>query len=113
MLGKAIAVSLFTYFASIISIRFSLFDEVRACLHGGGGPQIGERGCGGPLHLSCKRDQIKMSDYVDRRVTHQTRFQRFQIGMLESFLFKKNQKKILFLSKDIGGKRFFLVNYLY
>ena len=36
------------------------------------------------------------------------RFQRFQIGMLESFLLKKkNQKKILFLSKDIGGKRFF------
>ena len=37
------------------------------------------------------------------------RFQRFQIDMLESFLLKK---KILFLSKDIGGKRFFLVNYL-
>ena len=25
---------------------------------------------------------------------------------------KKNQKKMLFLSKDIGGNRFFLVNYL-
>ena len=23
-------------------------------------------------HLSCKRDQIKMRDYVDRRVTHQS-----------------------------------------
>ena len=41
------------------------------------------------------------------------RFQRFQIGMFESFLLKKNQKKILFLSKDIGGKRVFLVNYLF
>ena len=40
------------------------------------------------------------------------RFQRFQIDMLESFLSKKNQTKILFPSKDIGGKRFFLVNYL-
>ena len=40
------------------------------------------------------------------------RFQRFQIDMLENFLLKKNQKKISFLSKDIGGKRFFLVNYL-
>ena len=33
------------------------------------------------------------------------RFQRFQIDMLESFLSKKNEKKILFLLKDIGGKR--------
>ena len=24
---------------------------------------------GGSLHLSCKRDQIKMRDYMDRRVT--------------------------------------------
>ena len=44
--------------------RFSL----RACLHGGGGPQIGEVTCGGSPHLSCKRDQIKMRDYIDRRV---------------------------------------------
>ena len=29
-----------------------------------GGPQIGEA-----PHLSCKRDQIKMTDYMDRRVT--------------------------------------------
>ena len=35
----------------------------------GGGPQIGEGTCGGSLHLSCKRDQIKMRDYMDRRVT--------------------------------------------
>ena len=44
----------------------------RACLHGGGGPQIGKVTCGGPLHLSCKRDQIKMRDYMDRRVTSPT-----------------------------------------
>ena len=37
-----------------------------------GGPQIGEVTCGGSPHLSCKRDQIKMRDYVDRRVTHQS-----------------------------------------
>ena len=41
---------------------------LRACLHGGVGPQIGEVTFGGSLHLSCKRDQIKMRDYMDRRV---------------------------------------------
>ena len=40
-----------------------------ACLYGGGGPQIGKVTCGGSPHLSCKRDQIKMRDYMDRRVT--------------------------------------------
>ena len=45
---------------------------VRACLHGGGGPQISEVTCGGSPHLSCKRDQIKMRDYVERRVSHQS-----------------------------------------
>ena len=40
----------------------------RAGLHGGGGggAQIGEITCGGSPHLSSKRDQIKMRDYVDR-----------------------------------------------
>ena len=34
------------------------------------GAQIGEVTCGGfAPHLSCKRDQIKMRDYMDRRVT--------------------------------------------
>ena len=37
-----------------------------ACLHGGGGPQKGEVTGGGLPHLSSKRDQIKMRDYVDR-----------------------------------------------
>ena len=41
----------------------------RACLHEGGGPQVGEVTCGGSPHLSCKRDQIKMRDYMGRRVT--------------------------------------------
>ena len=35
-------------------------NRFRACLHGGRGPLIGELTCGGSLHLSCKRDQIKM-----------------------------------------------------
>ena len=43
-----------------------------ASLHEGGGPHIGEVTCGGSPHLSCKRDQIKMRDYVDWRVTHQS-----------------------------------------
>ena len=51
---------------SHISIKRVYF---RACLHGGGGPQIGEVTCGGSPHLSCKRDHIKMRDYMDRRVT--------------------------------------------
>ena len=42
---------------------------LRACLHGGGGPQVSEVTCGGLPHLSCKHEQIKMRDYMDRRVT--------------------------------------------
>ena len=42
---------------------------MRACLHGGGGPQIGEVTCGESAHPSCKRDESKMRDYMDRRVT--------------------------------------------
>ena len=45
---------------------------LRPCLHGGGGPEIGEVIRGGSPHLSGKRDQIKMRDYVDRRVTSPT-----------------------------------------
>ena len=40
-----------------------------ACLHGGGGPQVSEVKYGGSPHLSCKRDQIKMRDYMDKRIT--------------------------------------------
>ena len=45
---------------------------VRACLHGGGGPQIGEVACGELPHLLCKRDQIKLRDYMNRQVTSPT-----------------------------------------
>ena len=46
---------------------FSYF--IKICLHGGGGPQAGEVKYGGSPHLSCKRDQIKMRDYMDKRAT--------------------------------------------
>ena len=46
--------------------------SLTACLHGGGGPQIGEVTRGRSPDLSCKRDQIKMRDYMDRRVTSPT-----------------------------------------
>ena len=52
-----------------------VWQTLRACLHGGGGGaggQIGEATCGGSPHLSCKRGQIKMRDYMDRRVTSLT-----------------------------------------
>jgi len=42
---------------------------LRACLHEGGGPQVGEVTCGELPHLTCKRDHIKMRDCMDRRVT--------------------------------------------
>ena len=39
-------------------------------LHGGGDPHLpGEVKYGGSPHLSCKRDQIKMRDYMDKRAT--------------------------------------------
>ena len=47
--------------------------SIKACLHGGGGPQIGDITCGGSSHLSCKRDRIKMRDYMDRRVSPRKR----------------------------------------
>ena len=46
-----------------------LYTQLRACLHGGWGPQVGEVKYGWSPHLSCKRDQIKMRDYMDKRVT--------------------------------------------
>ena len=56
----------------LINVVISSAVVFRTCLHGGGGPQIGEVTCGGSPHLSCKRDQIKMRDYVDRTVAHQS-----------------------------------------
>ena len=43
--------------------------SLRAYLHGGGGPQVGEVTCGGSPHLTCKCHQIKKRDYMDRQVT--------------------------------------------
>ena len=45
---------------------------LRACLHEGGGPQLGEVTCGRSPHLSGKRDHIKMRDCMDRRTTSPT-----------------------------------------
>ena len=56
----------------VLKIKIQKNVLFRACLHGGGGPQIGEGTCRGSPHLSCKGDQIKMRDYMDRRVTHQS-----------------------------------------
>ena len=45
------------------------FSELRACLRGGVGPHVSEVTCGGSPRLTCKRDHIKIRDYMDRRVT--------------------------------------------
>ena len=42
---------------------------LRACLPGGGGAQVGEVTCRGSPRLTCKRDHIKMKNYMDRWVT--------------------------------------------
>ena len=46
-----------------------LSGALRACLHEGGRPQVGVVACSGLPHLTCKRDPIKMRDYMDGRVT--------------------------------------------
>ena len=38
------------------------FSSLMACLHEGGGSQVGEVTRGGSPHLACKRDKIKMRD---------------------------------------------------
>ena len=50
-------------------VQSCCFANLRACLHEGGGPQVGEITWGGLPHLKCKRDHIKMRDYIDRPVT--------------------------------------------
>ena len=54
---------------SLPALTPALTFKLRTGLHGGGGHQIGEVTCGGSPHLSCKRDHIKMREYMDRRVT--------------------------------------------
>ena len=44
-----------------------------AWLHEGGGLQVGEVTRGKLPHLTCKRDHIKMRDYMDKRVTSPAR----------------------------------------
>ena len=53
--------------------------SLRTCLQGGGVPQVCEVTCGGSPHLSCKRDQIKVRDDVDRRVTPPPRKQALKL----------------------------------
>ena len=48
---------------------WSVTIQCRACLHEGGGLQVGEVTCDGLPHLSCKCDHIKRRDCMDRRVT--------------------------------------------
>ena len=64
-MGLVILVSLASYYAAYPYMLGPVYMKV-------GDPQIGEVTRGGSPHLSCKRDQIKMRDYVDRRVTHQS-----------------------------------------
>ena len=52
-----------------IASELTVSKHLKACLHGVGGPEIGEVTLGGSPHLSCKRDQVRMIDYMDRRVT--------------------------------------------
>ena len=42
--------------------------QLLGSLHRGGEPQIGEVTCGVSPYLWCKRNEIKMRDYMDRRV---------------------------------------------
>ena len=55
----------------LVSTYFYVLVTLRACLHGDEGPQLGEVTHGRSPHLSCKRDQIKIKDYMDRRITPQ------------------------------------------
>ena len=57
------------HFFAVVLHDYNFQKLLRACLHGGGRPQTGEVTCGRSPQLSCKRDQIEMRDYMDRRVT--------------------------------------------
>ena len=52
-----------------VSLFLSTFGFLSACLHEGGGPQVGEVTCGRLPDLTCKRGHIKMRDHMDRRAT--------------------------------------------
>ena len=53
---------------SVQNLQTRALSSLRACLHGGGGPQVGEVSWGGSPRLTCKRDHIKVRDYMDRQV---------------------------------------------
>ena len=46
-------------------VQSCCFANIRACLHEGGGPLVGEVTWGGLPHLKCKRGHIKMRDYIE------------------------------------------------
>ena len=54
---------------SFVHFFVAVLHRLRACLHEGGGPQVGEVTRGGSPHLSCKRDQIKIRDHMESRFT--------------------------------------------
>ena len=58
-----------TCFCTVLYVFRPALFCIRACLHGGEGPQIGEVTCSGSPHLSCKRDQFKLRDHMDGRIT--------------------------------------------
>ena len=70
--NSALAYAFASFTVSLFSIPpNAALETFRGCLHRGRGvgPQVGEVTCGWSPHLSCKGDQIKMRDYMDRRVT--------------------------------------------
>ena len=57
--------TLVSFVAVIVTSLKTAAKEIRVCLHEGGGPQVGEVTCGKLPHLTCKRDHIKMRDFMD------------------------------------------------
>ena len=49
--------------------KVAQIDESKGLFNGGGGPQTSEVKYGGSPYLSCKHNQSRMRDYMDRRVT--------------------------------------------
>ena len=59
--------------------------------------EVGEVTCGGSPHLSCKRDQIKMTDSMDRRITQPKR-------VIKQALKRTTVATLFFLYKNIFYK---------
>ena len=77
----------------------NLFLPPRACLHEGGGPWVGEvvSWCGKLPHLTCKRDHIKMRDYMGRRITPPKRCSRryFKSFLIPRWRQRGRKKRVL------------------